>query len=93
MKTEIEEIPDPEAVWNFFGLTRASYLVLPRVALQSMDEQWQRDFVKMINQISDQLPEFLEMDPYSYAVNPKDERGRFCSSKFPHYRRGKLNRI
>lgn len=43
-------------VWNAFGLIRASYLVLPRRALQSMPEEWQRKLVELIDELHDTLP-------------------------------------
>jgi len=84
---------DPEAAWNFFGLTRSSYLVMPRIALQSMPVQWQNDFVKLVEQMPETLPELSELEPHSYVVNQKDEKGKFVSSKFPSYRHNKLKSI
>jgi len=43
--------PRAEAIHNHFGLSYAQYLVLPRTALQSMPDEWQSQFVKLLEEL------------------------------------------
>lgn len=91
MKTTLEqaEILDDEAIHSFFGLTYANYLVLPRVALQSMPSEWQRQFVKLLEAIPETLKEYNALEPETYLVSCKNLNGMFVKDKFPHYQRGR----
>ena len=42
-----------EDVHTYFGLSYANYLVLPRTLLQSMSDEWQTQFVTLLNQMHD----------------------------------------
>lgn len=55
-----------EAIHDWFGLTYANYLVLPRAVLQSMPSEWQERFVLCLRQLGDATRE-LEF-PASYDV-------------------------
>lgn len=80
---------DHEAIHLWFSLTYANYLVLPRVALQSMDNKWQKKFVLLLNEMEESLPEYNELQPDKYQVNCKNYNGKFVADKFPHYQRGR----
>jgi hypothetical protein len=41
---------DHEAIHLWFGLSYANYLVLPRSVLQSMPDEWQKQFVLLLNE-------------------------------------------
>lgn len=78
------------AVHEWFSLTYSSYLVLPRLWLESMPPKWQRDFVKLISQI----PLTLDIDPEytaDYTVNYK-VNNKFAHDKYKNYRRGTIAR-
>jgi hypothetical protein len=62
---------EPDAVHGFFGLTYASYLVLPRVLLQSMPDEWQSRFVKLVEEYDDAF-RHIEQAPV-YDVIPGRE--------------------
>ncbi len=71
---------------NWFELTYSSYLVLPRLILQSMPNAWQKRFIELLEQI----PETIKLDDnYSaeyrinYIVNNK-----FSVDPYKNYRRG-----
>jgi hypothetical protein len=40
-----------EAIHGFFGLSYSTYLVLHRSLLQSMPDEWQNEFVALLNQL------------------------------------------
>ncbi len=44
-----------ESVHNFFGLSYAQYLAIPRSVLQSMPEEWQDKFVECLLELSDTI--------------------------------------
>lgn len=65
------------AIHSAFGLSYASYLVIPRSVLQAMPYEWQEQFVAMIKQLPD-TPE--------YDVLRRNERGRFMPDPLADYR-------
>lgn len=78
---------------EWFGLTYANYLVLPRLILQSMPAEWQHQFVRLL----DQIPEIIDFDEsYSdcYCINYKVD-GKYSRDPYRDYRRGsvKLKKI
>jgi hypothetical protein len=66
-------------VHDAFGLTYSAYFCVPRLALQSMPVEWQRQFVALV----EQLP-----DTPTYSVHLRDKRGRFLEDPLADYRRG-----
>lgn len=76
-----------EAIHRWFELTHAQYLTIPRSVLQSMPEEWQRDFVHLLELLDDSI----DWRPESgcYWVRLRDKRGRFVEDKFMDYARGR----
>ena len=77
-----------EAIHGYFGLSYANYLVMPRVVLQSMPDEWQEKFVVLLNQI----PEIVgtEFEPADgYTVLALDEKGRVVKDPYSNYERGR----
>lgn len=75
-----------EAIHSWFGLSYASYLVLPRSVLQSMPDEWQVKFVELVEQISDTL----ECDDLpNYRVNAVDDKNKFTIDPYKNYERGR----
>lgn len=59
-------------IHTWFGLTYSSHLVLPRVLLQSMPEDWQARFVAALDELR---TAFEHIDqPASYKVTAAEER-------------------
>lgn len=89
MQQEMEQSDasqDVEAIHSWFGLSYASYLVLPRSVLQSMPDAWQAKFVELLNDI----PKSLHVDDLpNYQVNAVDANGRFIKDQFKDYQRGR----
>lgn len=46
-------VDDPQPIHTYFGLTYASYLVLPRSVMQAMPVQWQTQMVKLLEQVEE----------------------------------------
>lgn len=88
----LSPLSEREAIHEWFSLSYASFLVLPRTLLQSMPDEWQGQFVALLREYDDhwrELPEgFL---PGEYRVQPV-ESGRLLSWDFfrlPRYSRGR----
>lgn len=76
-----------EPIHDFFELSYASYLVLPRSALQSMPVKWQRLFVALLNQMHEAFGDIPEHG--TYHVDLKDDNGRFVHDPLQDYGRGR----
>ena len=75
-------------VHEWFGLTHANYLVLPRSLLQSLPEEMQYRLTEVLDEIDD-LARANKVPSLDYRVQAVDERGRFISDPVPHYNRGR----
>lgn len=64
--------PGYDALWLWFGLSRASFLTLPRVLLHEMPDDWQAQMAKLLNEWDDYW-DVDKMFPsgthFSYQVN------------------------
>lgn len=80
------EVNDLYSIHNWFGLSYANYLVLPRSVLQSMPDSWQEEFVKLL----DKIPETLEVnDIPDYRVKAVGNDGKFIRDPYNDYQRGR----
>lgn len=79
---------ESEPVHLYFGLTYSSYQVLPRSILQSAPLWWQKRFVKLMEEL-DAMCEGLPNMPGTYAVQPRDDKGRFTKDPYCDYDRGR----
>lgn len=79
------------AIHDHFGLSYAHFLVLPRVALQSMPLDWQEKFVKMLDEMTEELGED-HIPPNGYMVTAIGHNGKFAKHQIPHYRRGSIEK-
>lgn len=88
----------------YFGLTYAEYLVIPRSVLQSMPEEWQFKFVKLLDELDDTnwrdlLPKGMysvEYRNYDYEFNEETESEEFVWKEqkidpLINYNRGRRN--
>lgn len=78
---------DPDAIHNWFGLTYANYLTLPRSVLQSMPGEWQERLVQLLRELDETIDWFPEGG--KYWVKLKDRKGRFMEDPFLDYERGR----
>lgn len=77
---------DRKEIHNYFSLTYASYLVLPRSVLQSMPSEWQDSFVRLLEEIPSTL-DYNEVN--GYRVNAVDSKGKFVKDDYANYERGR----
>jgi hypothetical protein len=72
-------------MWNWFGLTYSSYLVIPRTLLCGMPEEWQKKFAALLDEMRDEVYD-SERIADRYTVKLRNERGRFVSDSLANYR-------
>ncbi len=76
-----------DLVHDWFELTYAQYLTIPRSVLQSMPDDWQARFVKCLQELDDAID--WRPETGRYWVKLKDDRGRYVSDPFQDYERGR----
>jgi len=69
-------------IWDWFELSYASYLTIPRVVLQTMPTKWQKDFVKLMNELDDTI-DWRRSGAYTTFRN---HRGRYMRDDLNDYR-------
>lgn len=79
---------EKEHIHGYFGLSYANYLVMPRVILQSMPIEWQKEFVELLNKVPELFGTEFE-PPGGYDVRAKDSDGRFVTDPYSNYERGR----
>lgn len=55
MTEKILNFDEDDYIHNWFGLSYANYLVLLRSILQSMDAEWQKKLVNLLNELEDKI--------------------------------------
>ncbi len=72
-------------VWDWFELSYASYVAIPRIVLQAMPIKWQKDFVKLM----DELDNTIDWRRNHCYIQYRDSKGRFLKkdpfSNYRHY--------
>lgn len=67
-----------EQLWNWFGMSRASFLTIPRVLMHQMPDEWQKKMANLLSQYDDTFPNAYKID-LSVGVTFKRE-GKFVSA-------------
>lgn len=85
--TRTTHAEDHEPIHNWFELTYAQYLTLPRSVLQSMPQEWQARFVKCL----EELDNTIDWRPAKgrYWVALKDDLGHYAHDPLQDYQRGR----
>ncbi len=85
-----------DAIHNFFELSYAQYLTVPRSVLQSMPDEWQERFVGLLGELDewiDWLPEGTQYRTRLHVVNPESEGedywGEVLDDPLMDYERGR----
>lgn len=64
-----------DAIHKHFSLTYANYLVLPRTLLQSMPDEWQTSFVRLLDQFDDAFGHVPQAEGYEVHAATEHEVG------------------
>jgi hypothetical protein len=83
-----EPIVIEEPIHEFFELSYASYLVLPRSVLQSMPVKWQKQFVKLMNEAEELIGEYPR-EGLHYDVFLRNALGQRVEDPLRDYERGR----
>ena len=67
-----------DALWEWFGLSRASWLTLPRALMHEMPDNWQAKMAALLRQFDAEYP-FIDQPGYDTQVTLKRGR-RFVSA-------------
>ena len=76
-----------EPIHEWFELTYAQYLTVPRSVLQSMPVQWQSKFVELLEELDNTID--WRPDSGCYWVRLRDSAGRFVHDPLMDYQRGR----
>ena len=76
-------IDENAPIHAWFGLSYAKYLVLPRSILQSMPVEWQRNFVKLLEQLDTNCIN-MDIETPNYSVSAKKD-GKFIKDLYRDY--------
>ena len=67
------------AVHQYFELTYANFLVLPRTVMMDMPTDWQNKFVSLLEELDEETSWRDALDGYSVGVDFYTVNGRKCS--------------
>ncbi|HYE29931.1 MAG TPA: hypothetical protein VEH27_00755 [Methylomirabilota bacterium] len=81
--------PGFDAMQLWWSLSRASYAVIPRAAIQAMPDKWQRKMAKLLNEMDDvALAHNYAWPPSgcSVRIHLVNNRGHFIQDPAANYR-------
>lgn len=81
-----------DGIHEWFGLSYANFLVMPRSLLQSMPDEWQEEFAEMLGQFCAHwrsLPRDFQPDEYRVQPVRDGKLARWSAFRLPHYNRGR----
>lgn len=70
-------------IWDWFELSYAQYLAIPRSILQTMPIEWQKKFVELM----DELDELIDWRRDGCWVKYRDSKGRFIKDELCDYKK------
>lgn len=90
----IEELPpivDDRPIHEWFELTYAQFLTVPRLVMQSMPLEWQRKMAALLCE----MDATFDWRPKEgcYWVRLKDDKGRFMHAPLNDYRHGSCEHL
>ena len=87
LSASLERPFSADAIHHWFDLSYAQYLTIPRSALQAMPDEWQSEFVALL----EELDETIDWRPKEgrYWVQLKGKKGRYVADPLMDYERGR----
>lgn len=82
-------ILSPEPIHDWFELTYAQYLTIPRSALQTMPGEWQARFVQCLEELDEAIDWRPECSDRYYCFLKDGRTGRFKNDPLADYERGR----
>lgn len=74
-----------DRLWLWFGLSRASFLVLPRVLMHEMPDKWQTQMAKLLEEYDETFPNTPA--PVAYVMGRRNNRFAAWPDWLLNYRR------
>ena len=87
MDDDKEIVFSEDPVHDWFELSYAQYLTIPRSVLQSMPVEWQKKFVDCLNELDATID--WRPEAGSYWVKLKDDNGKYVHDPLMDYQRGR----
>ena len=87
---DLEDLIEQEPINNWFGLTYSSYLVIPRVLLQSAPVEWQREFVRLLHDLEQMFPDHHGHEYWIRRKARVNGKMRFIEDPLRHYRHNRV---
>ena len=88
MTEEIVIIPSPIHEW--FELSYAQFLTIPRLVMESMPLEWQAKMARLLREMDNT---FDWRPTGQYWVKLKDSNGRYCDAPLNDYRHGNIEHL
>jgi hypothetical protein len=82
---------DTNVVDQFFSLSYASFLVIPRVVMQSMPREWQQKIVDLIHDMEETF-DFSDVSD-NYFVQQRNENGTLRNPDLGQYRHANVEHL
>jgi hypothetical protein len=86
-----EVIQSESPIHNWFGLSYAEFLTVPRLVIQSMPVEWQRKMVALLGEMDDTFD--WRPENGCYWVKLRDDQGRFSDADLGDYRHGNIEHL
>ncbi len=87
--TDAIDMSEPISEW--FELSYAQYLTVPRLVLQSMPIEWQRKMADLLQEMDDTFD--WRPTEGRYWVSLKDANGRYAKAPLEDYRHGNIEHL
>ncbi len=87
--------PGHDALWEWFGMSRASWCTLPRCMMHEMPDEWQAKMAALLMEWNEAFPDERGELPYTFTVCAKHE-GKFARvpdwlNNYRHPNRAQIN--
>lgn len=87
VSSKLISTPGEDRLWGWFELSYASFLVLPRVLLHEMTDEWQGRLVDLLNEYDDTFPNQPDIGSRVNAVNTRTSKMTKWPAWVLNYRR------
>ena len=80
-----------QPIHDWFELSYAQFLTVPRLAMESMSLKWQYKMAKLLQEMDDTFD--WRPKEGRYWVRLRDANGRFCNAPLANYRHGSIEHL
>lgn len=78
-------------IHDWFELSYAQYLTVPRLVMESMPLEWQEKMALLLKEMDDTFD--WRPDHGRYWVRLKDDKGKFAKAPLDDYRHGNIEHL